>query len=213
MSEETIDYKINPALKDQYQDVHDITDIDFKRHTRSDIALAKSESLLPNGRPEFNEYRYNDELVARLRFEFTDENSLMKTRKEIINYVKNDGTYGPDILIKDRVYDHTNPSDGAICIAERVRSRSNIVGAIKAFLSGVLMQATQSSLEEVIDLVTPFWDLTERERLAFLEFGKSDWSDVISTMTPETSPFNYLFFPINAQGVTVQQYMLSRINY
>jgi len=210
---DTINYKINEVLKDVHQDVADITEIDFKRHTKPEIALRKKTTIAPNGRPQKNSYYYNDELVATLTFEFTDENSLMKTRKEIINYIKNDGSNGPDIVIKDKVYDHTDPDEGAECIDERIKSRKKIVGAMKAFLSGVIMQALQAPLPQVISVITPFWDDCYKERELFIEFGTSDWSTYLMGIDVQNTTYTYLSIPINAQGVTVRDYMVSRLNY
>ena len=210
---DTINYKINSALREDFQDVSDITSIDFKRDTKPEIALAKTPIDLPNGRPSKNQYYHDGELVAELRFEFTDENSLMKTRKEVINYVKNDGTMGPDIVIKNRVYNHQNPSDGAECIAERTKSRTKIVGALKAFLSGVIMQATGQTVAQVIQTITPFWDDCQKERESFIEFGTGDWSTYLVGIDVANSAYTYLGIPINAQGVTVRDYMVSRLNY
>jgi len=210
---DTINYKINVALKDVYQDATDITEIDFKRHTRPEIALRKKTQIAPNGRPLKNDYYFNDELVATLTFEFTDQNSLMKTRKETINYIKNDGSSGPDILIKDKIYDHTDPDEGAECIDERIKSRKKIVGAMKAFLSGVIVQALQKPLPEVIGIITPFWDDCYKERDSFVEFGTSDWSQYLMGIDVANTAYTYLGIPINAEGVTVRDYMVSRLNY
>lgn len=188
-----------------------IESIDFKRHLRRDLALQKKTSMSANGRPVKSSYYHNDVLFAEIRFEFTDYNSLMVRRKEDLYYVKTDGSYSDPILIKDKPYDLTDPVDGAVSIEERINSRKHIVSHIKAFLSGVIMQALGQSIAEVIVTIGPFWDECWPERSSFIEFGTNDWVDYMNK--PETSTeYSFLAIPV-APSVTVKDYIISKIDY
>lgn len=190
-----------------------LENIDFKHHAKRDIALNKHVVMLPNGRPDKSEYFYNGDLVAEIRFSFQDQNYLMTEKKLHLYYVREDGTYSEPILIKHKIYDHTDLKDGSDAVKERIDAREEIVAGMKAFLSGVLMQALNQTIDQVIITITPFWDETKANRDKFIEFGTDEWKNQITVIDLGSTPHTYLAIPINQEGTTVKDYLIGSLNY
>lgn len=214
-------YRIMDLVKDEFQG-YEINSIDFKRHLKNDVALDKVVSMLPNGRPEHSIYNYNNVNFAKIRFEIQDNGSLMTSRKEYLAYYKEDGTLGPEALIKSNTLDFTKEFDLSVAVDERVNARKYIVKAMKGYLSGILMQALGKSMGEIVALVTPYWDSCELERRHFEEFGSSDWKDdlvaldvsAMNLAAPDMSvaPYPYLSIDLG-EGVTIRDWMVSKLTY
>lgn len=205
-------YRIMQYINDEFKG-YPIENIDFSRHLKAQYALNKKVTMLPNGRPAKSEYfDENNVKVSEISFEFQDQNYLMVDRKEWLKYFREDGTACDPVLINHKIYDLSNVKDGAEAIQERIEARSEIVSGVKAFLSGVIMQALGQSIEQVIATITPFWDETKTNREKFIEFGTQEWLGQINAIDLGTTPHTYLAIPV-AQGVTVKDYLMGALNY
>ena len=191
-----------------------IENIDFKRHLRKDIALTKKVKKIPNGRPEWAKYYWNGDLIAEIEFIFdTSAGNLMTRRREYLYYYRGNGEKSYPILIKDKTYDMSDLHDGNLVVMERVQARESIVSEIKAFLSGVLMQALQQPLDQVVIAIKPFWDSFKLDRDDFIELATTDWRDALLAIDLTTTPYTFLAIPIDQNGTTVRDYIVSRLSY
>ena len=207
------DYKIKDLVDGFYDDLP-VNILDFKTCLKSDVSLDKTITMFDNGRPAKNQYFHNDILYAEIRFVFSDVNSLLTQRIEELYYIKNDGvTFSPKIVIKNRTYDHTDLTDGAIVVQERIDARNQIVASMKAFLSGVLMQALGQSMAQVVTTITPFWDETQADREHFIDLGTDAWQDALKAIDLTTTAYTYLSIPIDGNGTTARDYMAARLDY
>lgn len=214
-------YKVQSIVDEHYED-SPVNLINFKDCLQADIALEKRTKMLDNGRPENCEYYWQDVLYAKIRFEFTDHNLLLRNRKEYLHYMKNDDTWGPAILIKDKTYNHLDLKDLEAAVRERIDARSYIVNSMKGFLAGIIMQIEQKPLTEVIKKITPYWFSIKKEREDFIEFGTDDWKQRLIEVDLDNTTYSYLGYEFDAPHpdgsgtiikVKVRDYMLSRLTY
>ncbi len=218
MSELLSDYRIDEHVEPTF-DTHPINCIDFTLHLKPDIALNKVVTMLDNGRPGESKYYIGTELMAKICFEFVDYNSLMVDKKLKLYYVKKDlGESGEDlfsqpVLIKHKIYDLTDAKDGSASVQERVDARGEIVSALKAHLSGVLMQSLTLSMTEVIALITPFWHECELQRTDFIEFGSSSWKDYLDAIDLATTTYTFLSQPVDSLGNKMRDYMGAKLDF
>lgn len=190
-----------------------VENIDFKRHLPADVALVKTVTMMPDGRPEKSEYTWNDTLYAEIRFAFQTANYLLTDRKEYLYYLREDGTYSDPILIKHKPYDLSKAKDGSDAIDERISARGQIVSSMKAVLSGIIMQAMNQNMDQVIVTISAFWDDSYTARKKFIEFGTDEWKQFIANIDLANTPYPYFAIPIDANGTTVKDYMLGRLTY
>ncbi len=206
------DYRVIDLVNREFEQLK-LENIDFARHLKSDVALNKKVTKLPNGRPEKAEYYNGTDLIAVIEFDFTaDTENLLQRRREWLKYYKTDGTTSAAILIKDKIFDSTDLVDGEAVIEERVKARTSIVSSMKAFLSGVLMQGLGQTLPQVIATIKPFWDEYKVERDDFIELGSPDWKDDLIAVDLGTTPHTWMAIDIGG-GVTIRDYMVSRLSY
>ncbi len=205
-------YRVIALVNREFEQLK-LENIDFARHLRADVALNKKVSKLANGRPEKAEYYDGTDLVAVIEFDFTaDAENLLQRRREWLKYYKTDDTTSDPILIKDKIFDPTDLVDGETVIEERVQARTSIVSSMKAFLSGVLMQGLGMTLPQVITTIKPFWDEYKVERDDFIELGSPDWRDDLLAVDLATTPHTWMGIDVGG-GVTIRDYMVSRLSY
>ena len=227
------DFRIMGLINDEFMNFP-IENIDFKRHVRSDVVMEKKVSMLDNGRPEKSSYYFNDELIAEIHFVFeTTPENLMTKRTEVLYYFRDNETKSEPITLKSKTYDLTDSYEGALVLKERIDARVTIVENLKAFLSGVIMQATGQSLVPVINMIKPFWDECKIKREDFIELGTHDWVEYLSNIDLTTTPYTFLAIPISAPAapiydedgeltneedvnkplITVRDYLVDKITY
>lgn len=205
-------YRILALVNEEFKGIP-IENIDFARHMGGAKALNKKTTMSLNGRPEKAEYYDGADLISEIQFEFTaNADNLVTDRKEWLYQYRDDGTKSDAILIKHKIYDHTDIADGAFVMKERVDSRTSIIDAVKATVSAVLM-AGGLTLDQVIATITPFWDETQVDREHFIEFGSQDWKNTLAAVDLNTTPHTYLAAVIDGNGTTVRDYMVSRLDY
>jgi len=209
-------YKIAP-----YVDVNFIDDrihlVDFKRHLKANVALTKKTYRAADGRPTYNEYYYDGELMAKIYFIFeSNENNLLTRRTEKLVYIKNDDTEGNLITIKDKIYDINDVSDASLVVQERVTARQYIVDSLNIFILGVLAQYHPDNTQnENIMMVLPYWNDTEAQRLMFIDLGLPDWKNSLAAIDINDLPEDraWLGYVIDANGTTVRDYAYNTLNY
>jgi hypothetical protein len=227
------DYRIIDLINGDFV-TYPIENIDFVRHVKSGISLEKKVKMLNNGRPEKALYYYESELIAEIQFVFTTTpENLMIKREEVLYYYRKNDTKSNPILIKSKTFDLTDPYEGAKVLKERIDARVIIVENLKAFLSGVIMQATGQSLVPVINMIKPFWDECKTIREDFIELGVHDWKSYLLNIDISTTPYTFLAIPISQPAapiydedgevinqadvdkplITVRDYLVNKINY
>jgi len=214
--ENVSNYKIAP-----YVDVNFIDDrihlVDFKRQLKANIALTKKTYRSSDGRPTYNEYFYNNELMAKIYFIFeSNENNLLTRRTEKLVYIKNDGSEGDLITIKDKIYDITDVSDASLIVQERVNARIYLVDSLNIFILGVLAQYHPTNTQnENIMMVLPYWNEIESERMMFINLGLPDWKDSMAAIDINnlSTDHTWLGYVIDANGTTVRDYAYNILNY
>lgn len=207
-------YRIIDLLNEDFKYLP-IENIDFVRHVKADIALNKVVTKGIDGRPIKSEYFYGDIIHAEIVFSFeaTDDNILI-SRKETLFYYKENGQKSPAILIKSKTFDPiSNPTDAELVVAERVNSRQAIVSGINGFLSGVLANALGITIPEVIVTIQPFWQEYEKDRLSFIDFGLPDWGNKLQLINLNSTVHTWLGIPVDNNGTTVRDYIVSRVLY
>lgn len=208
------EYRIAPYIDVPFSDSK-INFVDFKRDLKPEIYLEKVVSRGHDGRPIKSEYKYNGELMAVINFMFeADENNIVTRRKEILNYIKTDGTLSMDILIKDKTYDSNNPSDMAMMVKERVSAREYIIGYIQIFAIGVLKNYNPDKThDEIVDMLMPYWDYCEEHRIKFLEVGLSLWRDDLAATDLDTTEYTFLGYVIDEEGTIFRDYLVYLLTY
>ena len=208
----TFEYKIYDILEDYFKD-RPLNMIDFKRHLKSDVALNKLITKAHGGRPDKSEYYNGNELIAVIRFEFSvNSSNLVTERKEWLRYITKTEEDGPEILIKRKVYDHTNLVDGELAMKEREMARKSVIQSLKTFLGGVLMQALQIPMSQVLMIIHPFVDEFKPGMDGFVEYGYGDFKDALLALDLSTTDYTWLSIPIDATGTTVRDYMVYQVS-
>jgi len=212
--DDTSEYRIAPYVDVPFSDSK-INFVDFKRDLKPEVYLEKTTYRGHDGRPTLNEYHYNGELMATIKFEFeADENNIIISRKEILNYIKNDGSKSMDILIKNKTFDSNNPSDMAMMVKERIQAREYIIGYIQIFTLGVMKNYnTDKTHDEVVDMLMPYWDECEEHRLKFLEVGLQLWRDDIAAIDLDTTEHTFMGYVIDGDGTTLKDYLIYLLTY
>ncbi len=201
---------VHPAFDDS-----PVSIVDFTLHLKPQITLEKKITKDIAGRPVISEYFYDDEKIADIHFEISvDPNTkLMYRRKEILHYVKYDGTDSPNIIIKDRMYDFTNLDDLELVMAERETARVSILSRLKAFSLGVIQQYNPTSdSDAVVLMVRGLWNETASERDNFIELGDNSLRDYFAAIDLGTTPHTWLGYDIGG-GVTIRDYYVSRLTF
>lgn len=204
-------YKIYSLLDNTYTS-NAINTIDFKRHLKPTISLDKVVLKDASGRPSTTEYYYNSDLIAIIYFTFTmDADNLLTGRSETLHYIMLDSTEGEPILIKSKTYNLMNAADLEEIVNERVRARSSIVAGLKGFISGVIQQYGYTQAQS-LDMGVGLWDLHTLEISNFLEFGTELWKTELIALDTSTT-YSWLELPIDGNGTTIRDYLVSRLTY
>lgn len=191
-----------------------LSKVDFTMHLKEGLAVAKSLFKAPNGRPQYAEYKLDDNKIAKIEWQFYDATGGLYYRKELkLSYYNSDGSEGVKFLIKREDIDFTVPNQLAKSIQERVNARQSIVDEIKAVCSGSLQVVLQLNLEQVVNLITPFWDEFKVHRENFIELAHKAWQNDVAVIDLTDPNYSWLTTPIDANGTTCQQYMLFRLGY
>jgi hypothetical protein len=207
-----IKHKIEDYISSNFID-YPIYKIDFTLHLEKNVVLAKSVYKHPNGRPDRAEYLLDTTPMARITWEFIDATGgLYQEKKLWLSYYLENGAEGERFLIEHEIIDFTIPNQLEKSIEERVVARRSIVGEIKAVCSGALQIAYQETLEQIIQRIKPFWDVTKPDRENFIELATNDWRTYIAS--PQALiDYPWLETPVSQDGTTAQQYMLFRLGY
>lgn len=208
------DFKIQD-LVDEIFDDQPANLIDFKRHLQADKALNKIPYFNLNGRPSYAEYYYNDVLYAKRLFEFIVDPStdLIQQRIEKLIYIKRDDSEGPEIVIKNKTYDLQVEGDRKAVKKERNDARSSIIDDIEMVIAGVLEVALSINLDDTIVLIEPFWGEYSNDIYKFINLGSETFKDALAAIDLNTTSYTWLSIPVDQQGTTVRDYMVSRLTY
>lgn len=212
-------YKIHDLADSMYDDLY-ANNFDFTKHLKPLMALNKKVEKRPDGRPIYTRHYLGDELYAKVTFMFivNPTNSLVTERCVVLNYALKEAgpneeiLFGPDIVIKHKIYDMKNTSDIQEVVHELESARIAVLSEIKGFCLGVISALQpEKSVGEIKVEVAPFWDETDLQRQHFIELGTPDFKAAIAMGSPEAHPWLGLMF--TAEGHTLQQYMLSVLTY
>ena len=205
-------YLVTELVDDQYNALP-LQKIDFTLHLKPEIILTKSLVKAPNGRPSKAEYFYEGSKICEITWTFYDVPGGLFYKKEVyLSYVDSKGGLMTPFLIKRKEIDFTVANQLAESIQERVDARGAIVDEIKAVCSGSLQVALSLNLEQVVNLIQPFWNSYETQRKNFIELASRDWMNLIAGLST-TGEYSWLATPVDANGTTCQQYMLYRLGY
>jgi len=184
--------------------------VDFKRHLKSDIALDKKTEMNIDGRPDKSYYYYNDELMAIITFIFRkNDDDLVISRSEILNYIKNDGSLSVDILIKNRTFNANNLHDASLMYEEVSNSRKNIIDSLYLFTVGVIRNYhPEYTLLEIKNLTSNFDVTTLTLRDHFIRLGTSGFKEWLQDSN-NTSGETWLKYIVDENGITLCEYMIS----
>jgi len=137
---------------------------------------------------------------------------LITKRTEKLVYISNTGEESPEIIIKQKIYDHANLVDGELAMKEREQARKSVIQSLKTFLGGVLMQALQIPMDQVILTIKPFVDEYQSGMDGFVEYGYSNFKDDLLAIDLTNTNYTWLAIPINANGTTVRDYMVYQLS-
>lgn len=213
--DDTSVYKIAQYIDVPFSDSK-INLVDFTMHLKPNIALNKTTTMLPNGRPGINTYTYDGVVLAKIYFEFEEFDGLVTRRKEILKYIKNDGTESNPILIKEKSYDMSNLSDAGLVMKERITARTLIVDSLNLFILGVLSNYNPTKTQpELIEMVIPYWDATNTIRRKYVDIAGTEWKTSLQAEDINNLPADrtWLAYIIDANNTTLLDYIISRINY
>lgn len=208
-------YRISPYIDKPFTDVK-INMVDFKRDLKSDTALNKKVTRLPNGRPLKSEYYIGSVLMAVIDFVFeVAPNNLITKRTEFLSYIKLDGAKGLSVKIKEKVYDLTDVGDAALAVNERVSGRRYLVDSVKVYISGVITKYHPDYTQyAIISMVTPYWSSIERDRNLFIDLGLEYWEEsLLNIVDPLPAENAWLDYVVNTDGLTIKNYIISTISY
>ncbi len=137
---------------DSYLRIYDLVDdnfknyptdkIDFRKHLKKDVHLQKDVVMLPNGRPSYAVYKFNNELIARIDFVFElNQLELMTRRKEVLYYYNTANVLKGGFIISDEMYDILNSQyHQTKVLQESSQCRINVIESTKAILNLFLRQ-------------------------------------------------------------------------
>jgi hypothetical protein len=198
-------------VDDNFLNLHP-SKIDFRRHLKPNIYLQKSVTTLPNGRPLYSSYTYQDQLIAEIEFIFeVNQFNFMTRRIEKLSYYKRDGQKSEQWVIADDSYNSNDPYHLREMMKERSEARSMIIEEIKAMSNGVLAAyyiPQGKSYGEILVIAGDFWGKYSTSINAWINVGSPKFSQEISI----DSDFPFLDVNISATA-TARQYILSKLTY
>lgn len=186
--------------------------IDFRLHLKENIYFQKNVVMLPNGRPQKSLYTFNGVLIAEIEFAFeVNQFNFMTRRTEKLSYYKRNGTQSDKWIIADDVYDINNPYHLREMMKERSESRSLILEGVKAFLNGVLAAyyvPQGKTYPEILSIAGDFWGAYSNDIDSWINVGSPKFGENLNS----DNTFAFLSVTV-AAGVTVRQYIISKISY
>ena len=204
---------------DAFYDDQPIHLIDFKRHLKPPSTLNKVVTKAKDGRPIHATYYMGADTsesncLARIHFLFQNltDSPMMGRRAEVLCYIDNNGEEGPDIYIKDKIFNPYDQHDLMLMIEERVNARKSIVASLKGSLVGAIQAHTGQSTFDVALDVSLFWGDLSESRDAFVELGTDTFRDTIVAIDLGTTVHSWLSLEI-AAGVTIQMYLADTLTY
>ena len=136
----------------------------------------------------------------------------MHKRAEVLNYIKKDGTWTPDILIKKKVYDMSNSNDLYDVIGEREDSRAYLMRYMSGAITGAMMANRPTwTVEDVARAVQPFMRNFALEIDDFKAIGTSDLRDHVA-LASTLEDYPWMSDEV-AAGVTLQMFIVSTLTY
>lgn len=190
------EFRIIDLVNDHFKE-HRIENVDFKTHTKSNVALDKStRKFSNNGRPEFVEYTYQGQKIARREFFFESdpETNFLTKRTEKLAYYRSDDTLGDFFIIKEKNYDLSK--DGDLIMKERTEARSKIINDVKGVVISALgiHHGQNKTYQENLHEASSFFKSYANDISLFIETGVAKKTSGVE---------NYLLDNINADAVTL----------
>lgn len=157
-----------------------IENVDFKRHTKANIALDKSERKFnSNGRPDYFIYTLDGVNYAKRLVEIVSnsETNFMEKRTEKLAYYREDDSLGNYFIIKDKNYILGKDTD--LIMEERILSRKKIINDVKGLVVGALglYYGATKTYDENLHEATLFFKLHADNISLFIETGVSQKQD------------------------------------
>ncbi|MGZ3773034.1 MAG: hypothetical protein ACXVCY_04610 [Pseudobdellovibrionaceae bacterium] len=186
--------------------------IDFRRHLAPEINLAKSTSMLSNGRPEKSVYSYQGEKIAEILFAFeTNSLNFMTRRTEKLGYYNNADQVDEHYVIYDQHYDLSNPVDMRIVTQERSDARSTILAEIRGNINVVLAEKYLPlgwTYKDILNLAGEFWKKYGVNIDSWVNTG----ADNLKTDLLNDTQFEFLAYT-TPQGQVIRDYIIQKISY
>lgn len=193
--------------------------IDFRRHLRDGINFEKKVVMLPNGRPDYAEYTYQGEVMARISFIFeVDQFNFMTKRTEILSYMRKNGSFGHPYAIWSQKYSRLEPSQQAERIKERVDARTQIFTAMKANIEtflAVYFMGQGMSYEQVLEIGGEFSMVYASLISAWKDTGTPALKNAILADTQ----FAWLDMPLPQtitgleEAISIRNYIIQSLSY
>lgn len=187
--------------------------LDFRRHLKNGVYLNKIVTMLDNGRPDYCLYDYEGELYARVRFEFeVNPYNLLVSKKSYLGYHNLNGDITVEYILTEEKNDLNSLYGLQKAVKERYSARKYIFDEIKSYVNVILLMNFSSTMtyEEILMQGSLFW----RDYSTAID----SWCNIggTSIMTDKLNAdtvYAFLDLPVNAQGVTLRQWIIHRITY
>lgn len=187
--------------------------IDFRRHLKDGVILAKTVIMSQNGRPLKSEYKYNGELIADIVFEFeTNSFNLVTRRKEKLGYYNKNGDVLNYYTISDESWDLSQTYYLARTINERYAARFKVFDEIKAYINAIMLSTYLGqglTYENVLTDGYNFWKEYSSDIDAWLHIGAS--GPFVDRITND-SVFAFLNFEISP-NISIRDWIITRVTY
>lgn len=184
----------------------------FKTMLKKQHTVNKKTHMLDSGRPEKSMYYINNELMAIIYFTFTsNSDNILTNRREDLVYIDNSSIESEFVSIKNKDYDTTDINDAVIVLEERIKCRNFILQSLKMTIGNILKMQLNLTLIEVAQLIIPFWDEFNTQKINFIDLGTPELLISFQAIDLQTTEHSWLSNEIST-GVTLLDYMISKLN-
>jgi len=186
---------------------------------KPDVVLSKVVTFSSNGRPEKAEWICRDPggdyIVACEEWTYVDDpaSQLFMTRSSDLVYMKNDDTATAQIQLN---YDQNDPASEhmrTLSSNEKRINRLHILSDVKIVsMSAIKNMYPLESHEEIIGRGGGFWKHLGGDFTQFIETGALDIIASVQNEDP-SGAYSWLDAASGLPGLTIRQYIISRIDY
>lgn len=188
--------------------------IDFRKMLKINIHIQKDVIMHENGRPDYAIYTYNNENIAKIRFEFElNDLQLMTRRKEILTYFDENNIESEEYIISDEIYNLNSEYHQTKVIIESTLCRENVLSNVKITLNSFLRNYFYQQNPDpnyVLSQMMIVADLFTVYSGSFESWLSTGLPTIINDLNSDT---NYAFLDIELQpNFTIRQYAIMRFS-